>query len=139
MPITIFSKGRPMSTNTDRPHDPMPFYSRRTLEEVHRHVGDLRDGLAVYVSRDGAFATIGTRGIRPSDRTPGLIIHLSVILREEDPAHRSGSMIPPGFCHHLSHTPVTAGELRALLFTALEEAGLVPRGSRPGDDRWSYF
>jgi hypothetical protein len=63
-----------------------PFYSERTLDEIHSLIKDVRDGLAVYLSKEHTFATIGTRGIRPFDGSSGLIIHMSVSISDADPA-----------------------------------------------------
>jgi hypothetical protein len=115
------------------------FYSARTLHEVHEPVRDLPGGLAVYVSRDHTFATIGTRGIRPADGTPGLIIHVSVDLTEDDPAKQSLRFIPTQSHHNGEYTAASADELKALLFCALIDAGLVPPGARFIDERWRYF
>jgi hypothetical protein len=115
------------------------FYSARTLHEEHELVRDLQGGLAVYVSRDHTFATIGTRGIRPADGTPGLIIHVTVDIKEDDPAKRSPRIIPAQPRHNGEYTAASAGELKALLFGALIDAGLVPAGARFDDERWRYF
>lgn len=115
------------------------FYSERTLNEVHELVRDLPDGLAVYVSRDHRFATIGTRGIRPLDGTPGLIIHVSVDITEDDPAKPLPRFIPAQPCHNREYTAASADELKALLFHALIDAGFVPPGARFDEGRWRYF
>lgn len=115
------------------------FYSARTLHEVHEPVTDLPGGLAVYVSRDHTFATIGTCGIRPVDGTPGLIIHVSVDITEDDPAKRSLRFIPTQSHHNGEYTAASADELKALLFRALIDAGLVPPSARFVDERWRYF
>lgn len=115
------------------------FYSVRTLHEEHEPVRELPGGLAVYVSRDHTFATIGTRGIRPADGTPGLIIHVTVDIMEEDPAKRSTRFIPAQSHHNGEYTAASADELRTLLFRALIDAGLVPPGARFDDERWRYF
>lgn len=115
------------------------FYSERTLSEVHELVADLPDGLAVYVSRDHRFATIGTRGIRPLDGTPGLIIHVSVDITEDDPAKPLPRFIPAQSCHNREYTAANADELKALLFRALINAGFVPPSARFDEERWRYF
>jgi hypothetical protein len=125
--------------STPGPSSMVPFCSERTLREIHEPVGDLPGNLAVYVSRDHTFATIGTRGIRPSDGTPGLIIHVSVDITQDDPAKRSPRFIPAQSCHNGEHTAANADELKALLFRALIDAGLVPSGARFDDERWRYF
>ena len=56
----------------------LPFYSNRTIAEIHDLIADMSGGLAVYISRDRTFATIGTRAIRPMDSVLALIIRLSV-------------------------------------------------------------
>lgn len=115
------------------------FYSARTLNDVHEPVKELPGGLAVYVSRDHTFATIGTRGIRPVDGTPGLIIHVSVDITEDDPAKPSPRFIPAQSRHNGEYTAASADELKALLFSALIGAGLVPPDARFDDARWRYF
>jgi hypothetical protein len=115
------------------------FYSARTLHEVHESVRDLPGGLAVYVSRDHTFATIGTRGIRPADGTPGLIIHVSVDITDDDRAKRSPGVIPSQSHHNGEYTTASADELKVLLLRALIAAGLVPPGARFDDQRWRYF
>lgn len=115
------------------------FYSERTLREVHEPVRDLPGGLAVYVSRDHTFATIGTRGVRPADGSPGLIIHVSVDITEDDPAKRQLRFISTQPCHNGEYTAASADELKALIFRTLIDSGLVPPGSRFDDERWRYF
>jgi len=125
--------------STPGPASMVFFYSMRTLHEVHELVGDLPGGLAVYVSRDQTFATIGTRGIRPSDGTPGLIIHVNVDITEDDPAKRSPHIILMQSRHNGDYTSANAEELKALLFRTLIDAGLVPPDVKFDDDRWRYF
>jgi hypothetical protein len=115
------------------------FYSAGTLHEEHELVRDLPGGLTVYVRRDHTFATIGTRGIRPADGTPGLIIHVTVDITEDDPAKRSPRFIPAQSRHNGEYTAASADQLKALLFGALIDAGLVPPGTRFDDERWRYF
>ena len=124
--------------STPGPASMVPFYSERTLREVHEQVGHLLGGLAVYVSRDHTFATIGTRGIRPADGTPGLIIHVSVDITE-DQAKRSPRFIPTQSHHNGEYTAASADELKTLLFRALIDARLVPPGAKFDDERWRYF
>lgn len=118
----------------DSPRHIVPFYSERTLATRQVLVKDLRDGLAVYVSEDRGFATIGTRGIRPLDRTPGLIIHLSVHL---DDTPQTVVLDMP--FHNLAYTPASAGQLMDLLIGTLEQAALVPPGSTAGSREWHIF
>ena len=70
------------------------FYSTKTLEEEHESIGDLPGGLAVYVSRDHTFATIGAHGVRPADGKLGLIVHVRVDLSDDDPAKREPRVTP---------------------------------------------
>lgn len=112
------------------------FYSERTLSEVHALVEDLPGGLAVYVSREHTFATIGTRGIRPLDGTRGLVIHVHVDITAGEPA--KPRFIPAQSCHNSEYTTANADELETLLFRALINAGLVPPSARFHDERWRY-
>lgn len=113
----------PFSASGDAPQHIVPFYSGRTLERLHDLVKELDGGLAVYLSKDHGFATIGTRGIRPVDRAAGLIIHLSIRLRDED-TESSVILDPP--IHNAKHTAATPDQLLALLLKSLEEAALLP-------------
>jgi hypothetical protein len=115
------------------------FYSDRTLREVHALVADLPGGLAVYVSRDHTFATIGTRGIRPLDGTRGLVIHVTVDITQDEPAKPDPRFIPAQSCHNGEYTAANADELKALLFRALIDAGLVSPNARFDDEHWRYF
>ncbi|MGI4718291.1 MAG: hypothetical protein ACRYGO_03385 [Janthinobacterium lividum] len=115
----------------------VPFYSERTLREVHSHIKDLHDGLAVYISQDRSFATIGTRGTRPQDGSPGLIIHLSVDLSDDSDEPRRVNFDSP--YHNLEYAVATGDELKILLIGALTDSGAIAPGSRPDDDRWRYF
>lgn len=103
----------------------IPFYSKRTLEEVHMLVKELDDGMAVYAMKERTLGTIGTRGIRLPDGSPGLIIHVSV----EISADGSAQVYPAGLVekpfYSLDLAPVGADELLPLLLGTLEEAGLV--------------
>jgi hypothetical protein len=125
--------------STPGPASMVSFYSERTLRDVHEPVGHLPGGLAVYVNHDHTFATIGTRGIRPLDGAPGLIIHVSVDITEDDPAKRSPRFIPSQSFHNSEHRAASVDELKALLFRALIDAGLVPPSARFDDERWRYF
>lgn len=115
----------------------VPFYSERTLREVHSHIKDLHDGLAVYISQDRSFATIGTQGTRPQDGSPGLIIHLSVDLGDDSDEPRKVIFDSP--YHNLAYAAATGDELKILLIGALTDSGAIAPGSRPDDDRWRYF
>lgn len=109
-----------------------PFYSERTLDEVHSLIKDERDGVAVYISKDHAFATIGTRGIRPFDGASGLIIHMSVSLSDADPADDARRICFEQPFFNLAYTSATVDELKVLLVDALAEAGFVRSDARPG-------
>lgn len=113
----------------------LPFYSARTLDALHTLVTNLDRGLAVYIRDDHAFGTIGTRGTRPFDGSPGLIIHLSVRLGDDVAAE----FVPRQLVHNMEHTSATEAEIKALLIASLETAGLIPAGSRWDDPRWRFF
>lgn len=101
----------------------VPFYSDRTLREVHELVEDLSDGMAVYIDKEGSLATIGTRGARPGDGAAGLIIHLHATVNDDGSIHMyKGGLVEP--CYHNLHlTPVAPAMLFDLLVTTLREAG----------------
>lgn len=117
----------------------LPFYSARTLDADHTLVTDLDRGLAVYFHRDHAFATIGTRGIRSFDGSPGLIIHLSVHIEDEHAAASAPAFIPRQLVHNTEHTPATEAEIKAVLIGTLVTAGLLPAGSQPDAPNWRFF
>lgn len=123
----------------DSPSHILPFYSNRTLEEIHDLITDMSDGLAVYISKDRIFATIGTRGIRPMDGAPGLIIHLSVNLRDENTTAKSQRIILKQPVHNLACTKATAVELVDLLMRTLEESGFVRSGWRSDAGSLRFF
>jgi hypothetical protein len=125
--------------STHGPASMVCFYSERTLNEVHEPIADLPGGLAVYVNRDHTFATIGTRGVRPADGAPGMIIHVAVDISDDDAAKRAPRFIPIQSLHNGDYTAAGEDELKALLFRALIDAGLVPPGARFDDERWRYF
>lgn len=113
----------------------IPFYSKRTLEDVHMLVKELDDGMAVYVMKDRALGTIGTRGIRLPDGSPGLIIHVSVkIAADGSPKVYPSDLVEKPF-YSLDLAPVGADELLALLLGTLEEAGLVVTNTGCPDGR----
>lgn len=117
----------------------LPFYSARTLAELHTLVTNLDPGLAVYIRQDHASATIGTRGIRPFDGSPGLIIHLSVHLDNDGAAASAPSFDPLQLFHNTEHTPATQAEIKALLIGALATAGLLPAGLQRDAPTWRFF
>jgi len=117
----------------------LPFYSNRTLEGIHDLITDLSNGLAVYISKDHTFATIGTRGIRPLGGAPGLIIHISVDLRDENTTAKSQHIILKQPVHNLACTKATAVELKDLLMRTLEESGFVRSGWRSDADSLRFF
>lgn len=123
----------------DSPSHILPFYSKRTLEEIHVLITDLSDGLAVYICKDHTFATIGTRGIRPMDGVPGLIIHLRVNLRDENTTAKSQKIILKQPVHNLECARATAVELKELLMRTLEESGFVRSGCRSDAVSLSFF
>ena len=103
----------------------IPFYSKRTLDDVHMLVKELDDGMAVYVMKDRMLGTIGTRGIRLPDGSPGLIIHVSVKIAADGSAQAYPANLVEKPFYSLDLAAVGADELLALLLGALEEAGLV--------------
>jgi hypothetical protein len=110
----------------------IPFYSKRTLEDVHMLVKELDDGMAVYVMKDRTLGTIGTRGIRLPDASPGLIIHVSVEIAVDGSAQVYPADLVEKPFYSLDLAPVGADELLALLLGALGEAGLmVASAGRP--------
>lgn len=104
----------------------IPFYSERTLEEVHQLVKELANGLAVYAMKDRTLATIGSRGIRLPDGSPGLIIHASVKIAAAGVAQIHPSDLVETPFYSLDLSPVGADQLIALLIGALQENGLLP-------------
>jgi hypothetical protein len=116
-----------------------PFYSERTLREVQSLVKDFGNGLAVVVDRERTFATIGTRGIRTPDGTPGLIIHVSLHLDSGPAGDNRPAFIPNQLLDNLAYAAVPPDRLVGLLIATLVEAGLLPPGSKPGDQGWSFF
>lgn len=102
----------------------IPFYSKRTLDEIQMLVKELDDGMAVYVMKDRTLGTIGTRGIRLDDGSPGLIIHLSVEIAADGSAQVYPASLAEKRFYSLDLAPVEADELLVLLLGALREAGL---------------
>jgi hypothetical protein len=129
-----------MNSQSEVIHEPiLPFYSENTLGQLHRHVRDLDRGLAVYIRDDRSFATIGTRGIRPRDGTPGLIVHVSVRLEDEDPDRAIPKIILRHPVHNLEHTPAAPDELRRLLIGTLAGSGFLPPGAESAASDWDFF
>lgn len=114
------------------------FYSARTLQEMHEPVKDLPGGLAVYINRDRTSASIGTRGIRPADGMPGMIIHLIVDITEDDSVKHSQRFIPAQPLHNSEYTGARADELKAVLLRVLIDAGLATDDARFDVEPWRY-
>jgi hypothetical protein len=106
----------------------IPFYSKRTLEDVQMLVKELDDGMAVYVMKDRTLGTIGTRGIRLPDGSPGLIIHVSVEIAADGSAQVYPADLVEKPFYSLDLAPIGADGLLALLLGALGEAGLLAAG-----------
>jgi hypothetical protein len=121
------------------PEHIVPFYSGRTLERIQSLVKDLSGGLAVYISKDHRFATIGTRGVRPLDGVSGLIIHLSLNLADESERDPSRRIILDNPVHNLRYTKASRAELKDLLIGTLEASGFLPPGSRSADIDWDTY
>jgi hypothetical protein len=107
------------------------FYSKRTLEDVHVLVKELDDGLAVYVNKDGTLGTIGRRGVRMPDGSPGLVIHVAVQIAADGSAQIVPANLIEKSFYSLDLAPVGADELLALLLGTLTEAGLVVANAKP--------
>lgn len=114
------------------------FCSAKTLQEMHEPVKELPGGLAVYVNQDRTSASIGTRGIRPADGMPGLIIHLIVDITEDDPVKHSQRFIPAQPLHNSEYTVARADELKAVLMRVLIDAGLATMDVRFDVEPWRY-
>lgn len=112
----------------------IPFYSKRTLEDMHVLVKELDKGLAVYVRQDHSLGTIGTRGIRLPDGSPGLVIHVSAEITADGAARVYPADLVEKPFYSLDLAPVRADELLALLFGALAEAGLVSTNASQAND-----
>jgi len=115
------------------------FYSERTLRALHTPVKELGDGLAVYVNKEQGFATIGTRGIRSPDGTPGLIIHVSLHLKSGPAGEVRPTFIPDEPVHNRARAAVPPARLFGVLIATLAEAGLLPPGSTADDPGWAFF
>jgi len=115
------------------------FYSERTLRALHTLVKDPGDGLAVYVNKEQGFATIGTRGVRSPDGTPGLIIHVSLDLKSGPAGDVRPTFIPGQPVHNRACAAIPPEQLIGLLVATLAEAGLVPPGSTANDPGWAIF
>lgn len=103
----------------------VPFYSARTLAEDHLLVAELPGGATVYKHVDGKFATIGTRGHRPSDGSAGLIVHDAVSAKHADQAWW---WQPRGFKYgNPSHWRGTKSPMATLL-NVLDQHGVVLLG-----------
>ena len=127
------------TVTTSRPDHIVPFYSERTLASLHRLVAQCDSDIAVYSCDEQGFATIGTRGVRPFDGTPGLIVHLSVYLRGDDPRPASSKVMPSQLLHNMAHTSMAEHQVKALLIETLEKAGLAAAGTASNDGSWHYF
>jgi hypothetical protein len=112
----------------------IPFYSQRTLEDIHVLVKELDNGLAVYMRQDYPLGTIGTRGIRLPDGSPGLIIHVSVEIAADGSAQVYPADLVEKPFYSLDLAPVGADELLALLLDALAEAGLMSASASQAKD-----
>ena len=130
---------RSSSEEGSGPRHIVPFYSERTLERIQSLVKDFPNGLAVFVDKEKTFATIGTRGIRPLDGSPGLIIHASVCLDRNHARGRADAFVPAQPFSNLEYAPIPAGGLLELLIATLAEAGFVPSGATADNTTWSLF
>lgn len=108
----------------------IPFYSQRTLADMHMLVKELDDGTAVYARKDRALGVIGTRGIRLPDGSPGLVIHVTVRIDSDGGARLYPDNVDAPF-DSLDLAPAEADVLLARLLAALREAGLVRPAFKP--------
>lgn len=116
--LEAWHKGRkstPLSPRADTIPEAVdiPFLSIRTLAEDYLLVAELPDGVAVYQHINGEFATIGTRGHRPSDGSAGLIVHDHV--GAKSPGQGGREKAPRFGPCHLSHWRVTKSPIATLL------------------------
>jgi hypothetical protein len=116
-----------------------PFYSERTLQARHSLVKEFDDGLAVYVDKERGFATIGTRGIRSPDGTPGLIIHVSLDLKSGPAGAVRPKFVPLDPINNRTLAPIPPEQLIGVLVATLAQAGLVPPGAAADDPDWVTF
>ena len=114
----------PISLAEDTTPEPVsvPFFSVRTLAEDYTLVAELRNDVAIYKHKSGKFATIGTRGHRPSDGSSGLIVHDTVSGKSpgQTERHRVSGLGPTNLSHWRdAKSPV------ATLLNVLDKNGVV--------------